>query len=261
MMSFCVRALLFVSLLSGSGRLAAAADNKPTLDTIQTEKLLSGLRPIVSSLVGREKQFRLTGTVELPIDGKNQTIEINMARYNDESFDLALTHADYAVEIRRRADLTSLAVPRHGRVFVGRGNVAQEDRLSPKDLLQRLSSPGSKVAAQTTILNVLALGDLDATLKSLLPALKLTFNVEEKAWQVDNLLVKVPAANQLVVHVDQITVSLKAEPDPASNTNVAVSQMVVSAPKSTTGFGNTTTVPESLEEHPFNVVVTQKEPA
>ena len=214
MMSFCVRALLFVSLLSGSGRLAAAADNKPTLDTIQTEKLLSGLRPIVSSLVGREKQFRLTGTVELPIDGKNQTIEINMARYDDESFDLALTHADYAVEIRRRADLTSLAVPRHGRVFVGRGNVAKEDRLSPKDILQRLSSPGSRVSAQTTILNVLALGDLDATLKSLLPALKLTFNVEEKAWQVDNLFLKVPSANQLVVQVDQITVSLNAESDP-----------------------------------------------
>lgn len=46
--------------------------------------------------------------------------EIRMLRYDDESFDFALTHAEYAIEIRRRADVTAMALPIHKTVFIGR---------------------------------------------------------------------------------------------------------------------------------------------
>lgn len=102
--------------------------------------LASALTPLVSALSGKTPQFEITGQVVVPIDGKPQPIEIRMLRYDDESFDFALTHAEYAIEIRRRADVTAMALPIHKTVIIGRGEVDATNSLKPLAIADRLVS-------------------------------------------------------------------------------------------------------------------------
>ena len=90
-------------------------------------------------------QFEITGQVVVPIDGKPQPIEIRMLRYYDESFDFALTHAEYAIEIRRRADVTAMALPIHKTVIIGRGEVDATNSLKPLAIADRLVSKSSSL--------------------------------------------------------------------------------------------------------------------
>ena len=71
--------LLLVSPLFGAGVEA-------------NEPLAEGLRPFLKALGGKESQFLLTGNVALPIDGKEQTVAIQLVRFSDEDFDLSLSH-------------------------------------------------------------------------------------------------------------------------------------------------------------------------
>ncbi len=111
----------------------------------QPADLASGLKPLASILAGKQATFDLSGRVELPIDGRSQTIEVSVIRYDDESFDLTLAHSEYAITIRRRADMTALALPKHGTVFIGKGEVASEDSLKPQSIAERLISDDSKL--------------------------------------------------------------------------------------------------------------------
>ena len=66
---------------------------------------------------------------------------LELIRYSDDSFDLAVTHPDYAVSLRRRGDATALALPKHGVVFLGTGDVDAADHLAPAGMVARLCSP------------------------------------------------------------------------------------------------------------------------
>ena len=109
----------------------------------QPKDLASALTQLVSALSGKMPQFEISGQVVVPIDGKSQPIEVRMLRYDDESLDFALTHADYAIEIRRRADVTAMAMPIHKTVFIGRGPVAAAESLKPLAIADRLISKQS----------------------------------------------------------------------------------------------------------------------
>ncbi|HRA88293.1 MAG TPA: hypothetical protein PK992_09490, partial [Planctomycetaceae bacterium] len=128
----------------------------------QSKDLASALTPLASALTGKTPQFEISGKVAIAIDGSTQPIDVRMVRYDDESFDLALTHAEYAVEIRRRADVTALAMPKHRTVFIGRGEVAAADSLQPKAITERLISKSSSLGTVAFGLNVLAAGDIEA---------------------------------------------------------------------------------------------------
>ncbi len=164
---FCiVLALLPVSPLLGAGVPA----NDP---------LAEGLRPFLQVLGGKESQFSLTGNVALPIDGKEQTVTIQLVRFSDEDFDLSLTHRDYAVSIRRRAETTAFALPLHKVVFIGHGQIDPADSLKPLEITTRLLSPGSQVGAYAPLV---LQADASAVSVALTTLAGVTFNPESERW-------------------------------------------------------------------------------
>ena len=70
--------------------------------------LIAGLKPVASILSGREASFSLQGDLQIPIDGSRQPVDMQLSRYDATSFDLQLSHPEYAVTLRRRADVTVL---------------------------------------------------------------------------------------------------------------------------------------------------------
>ncbi len=202
-------ALLWISLFAGTGLSTRASE---TPDPLNIAGLLQGVKPLISSLAGREQQFQLSGHVRFPIDGKTHEVEVRVTRFDNECFDLILTHQDYAVELRRRADVTALGLPKHATVFVGSGAVNAADQLSPLKLLDRLNSRASRLSEATTIVNLLAIGDLEAIVRGYLPTAGVQYVAESKIWQIDgNTTLKVPAAGRVEVKSADIEVSLTTE--------------------------------------------------
>jgi hypothetical protein len=114
------------------------------------EPLAEGLRPFWQA-VSRGEPFKLQGVIETPLNGRQQSVDLELVRYSDESFDLTVTQSDYAVSLRRRGDATALALPKHGVVYLGRGDVDTVDHLAPSGIFARLVSPGTTVAAYTPL--------------------------------------------------------------------------------------------------------------
>ena len=201
------RCVLVVALavLAGAGPRLALAD--------QPTDLASALTPLASALSGRMPQFEVTGHVAVPIDGRTQPIDVRMVRYDEESFDLALTHADYAIEIRRRADVTAMALPKHGTVFIGRGSVAAADSLKPMAIADRLISKSSSLGTVSFGLNLLAAGDIEATLRSLLANANFIHDPSKGCWKSGDATVTCPKEQSISVSAHDVNVSLdtKAE--------------------------------------------------
>ncbi|MDA1230881.1 MAG: peptidase C45 acyl-coenzyme A:6-aminopenicillanic acid acyl-transferase, partial [Planctomycetota bacterium] len=195
-----VLALVLTVMTCSTHRFAAAAD--------QPKDLASALTPLVSALSGRMPQFEITGHVSVPIDGSTQPVDIRMVRYDDESFDLALTHADYAVEIRRRADVTAMALPKHGTVFIGHGAVDTADSLKPAAIAERLISKNSSLGTVSFGLNLLAVGDIEATLRGLVASANFVHDPSRGCWKSGDATVTCPKEHSISVSANDVTVSL-----------------------------------------------------
>ncbi|WP_417746378.1 C45 family autoproteolytic acyltransferase/hydolase [Rosistilla oblonga] len=148
--------LAFLGLLCSLAVPVAAA--KPSADP---NSLTQRLDPLFEILSGRDAQFSVTVEGQLPIDGKNQSIQLQLTRYDDQAFDLIANHPEYAVSIRRRQEATALALPKHGVVYIGSGAVDSEDHLVPKAIVPRLVGSGCEIAPY---LGLLASGDAKSTL-------------------------------------------------------------------------------------------------
>ena len=79
--------------------------------------LVEGLRPLLACLSGQHETFTVTGEIDIKIDGRRQPVALRLVRFSDDAFDLDLTHADYAIQLRRRRDATAMALPKHKVVF------------------------------------------------------------------------------------------------------------------------------------------------
>jgi hypothetical protein len=75
-----------------------------------TANLAQDLKPICAALA--KPQLAWTATIDIDVGGKPQRVDASFARFSAQSFDLRLTHADYALELRRRQDSTALALPK-----------------------------------------------------------------------------------------------------------------------------------------------------
>ncbi len=98
---------------------------------------------------GRSPKLKKKRERKLARDQENrpvQVFDLRFQRHSPDSFTLAVAHPDYEFEIRRRAETTSLALPRHGLVYVGVGDEPNEDSLDPTGLVRRLVSADSRVA-------------------------------------------------------------------------------------------------------------------
>ena len=122
-------------------------------ETSPEDALIKSVIPLLRALTGQVDRFELTVKVDVPIDGRLQTISGRLLRFGDESFRLELKHSDYEVLLQRDAQETAFALPLHQVVFLGRGQVDSTDRLAPSGVLSRLLSPRSTAAVISPILS------------------------------------------------------------------------------------------------------------
>lgn len=150
----------------------------------KADPLAEGLRPFLEAFGGRKAQFELSGTVAVPIDGKEQSVSIQLVRFDDEAFDLSLTHDEYAVSIRRREDITAFALPVHNVAFIGSGQVSSADSLKPDGIASRLLSPDSQAAVFASLVLHADAGAVSAALTAFAGAV---FDPESNRWSAGNV--------------------------------------------------------------------------
>lgn len=162
--------LLILSTGSAFAQAADESDLQSQMDSM--------LHSWCSILSGKSAQFESSGVFEFEIDQSPQSVEFRLVRYSDDSFDLQLKHRDYALDLRRRADTTALALPNHEVVYLGKGSVHDKDHLAPENLLRRLISPDSGIEASVQFVQLMA---------SIGPAAFaewLTYDAEARVWRV-----------------------------------------------------------------------------
>jgi hypothetical protein len=196
---FCLRIWLVLVVCAGPG--LGIAGERPA-------DLVEAVKPFAAVISGRESAFTLTGTASIPIDGRPQPVELKLVRYDAESFDLQLTHPEYAVSISRRAESTLLLLPKHRTAFVGRGEVGPSDSLSPTGVLPRLISSASELTAGTFVINLLGGGNLEDVLKFFAAQAKLDTQLNDGVWTSGDLKLTFPESGRVEVAVNEITANL-----------------------------------------------------
>ncbi|MEO1999386.1 MAG: C45 family peptidase [Planctomycetaceae bacterium] len=149
--------------------------------TPETDRLAERLQPFLRVLSESSKPFQVSGEVQLPIDGRVQKVALRLARFDSESFELDLKHADYSLSIRRQTGATAFALPHHRVVFVGTGTVGDSDHLAPRDILNRLVSPASLVSRYVPLVTQTNARAVAILLTSLL---SLEYNETAEVWQI-----------------------------------------------------------------------------
>jgi Acyl-coenzyme A:6-aminopenicillanic acid acyl-transferase/Prolyl oligopeptidase family len=143
------------------------------------DRLAQDLAPWLSVASGNANAFSISGTVSIKIDGKQQQVDLRLERFDDEAFDLVLTHSEYAVEVRRRADSIALGLPKHNIVYLGQGEVSTPDTLRPSGILSRILGPGTAISVYAPILKTTDSVDFAEALVSLVG---LKFSEEQQSW-------------------------------------------------------------------------------
>ncbi|MFY8057351.1 MAG: peptidase C45 acyl-coenzyme A:6-aminopenicillanic acid acyl-transferase, partial [Planctomycetaceae bacterium] len=202
--TLCVCTLTCGLALSGFDVNSSVVATEPQRD------LIAGLRPLATIASGREDSFSLRGDLQISIDGSKQPIELQLNRYDSASFDLQLSHPEYALTLRRRSDVTVLLLPRHGTAFVARGEVSAADSLAPANVVSRMISSASQLAPVTLGLTMLSSGSIDDTLKSLASLAKLELTSESGEWRNGNTVLSFPERGQVQITADGTSVLLTA---------------------------------------------------
>jgi len=149
-------------------------------DTAQLSKQLD---PWLHLLSGQVDQFTLKGTANVTIEGSAQPVQFQLVRFDNESFDLKLEHAEYAVELRRRPGGMAFCVPKHKIVYIGTGELDSSDHLKPTGIVNRLVSNGTALRFGTQLIASATAEELAETLMSLA---KLKYSSDQQAWLLDN---------------------------------------------------------------------------
>ena len=157
--------------------------------------LTKQLAPWLQLLSGQVEQFTLTGHANPMIDGTAQPIELKLVRFDDESFDLDLEHAEYAVRVRRRSDGIAFCVPKHKTVYIGIGELDPKDHLKPAGVMNRLVSTGTAIRFGTQLIASATAEELAEALMSLA---KLRYSSEMQAWSVDGTSIQFEPNGQVV---------------------------------------------------------------
>ena len=148
-------------------------------------RLAADLKPFCSVISGDHDRLSLTATIELPVNGQVQHVDAKLIRADGASFDLELTHHDYAIQLRRRADITAFALPKHKVVFIGRGDVPADDHLAPAGVVGRLVGPGTMVASYLPLVQQSDTSTLATLLTGLL---KVQYDAAADRWTAGNTL-------------------------------------------------------------------------
>ncbi len=144
-----------------------------------SDNFVQAFAPLLNIISGGEATFELTGEVSGPLDGKQHSLALRLARWNDEAFDLVLEHSEYAVAVYRRKDFSALALPKHRVVFIAEGAVVGPEHLELSGMPQRLLSRGSMAAVYAPMILEADATELGAIVKTLL---NLTADDEATSW-------------------------------------------------------------------------------
>jgi hypothetical protein len=169
---FSLRPLTLLLIFLGCGSLSAA---EPLASNLAQQ-----LEPFVSVLNGDQNSFAINAAIKIPIDGQQQAVQMHLERFDDQAFDLDLTHPDYAVSIKRRADVTAFALPKHQVVFFGQGAVDAIDHLAPQGITKRLISDATAVANFAPLATQ---GNAESIALVLNQFLGLRFNADQQHWE------------------------------------------------------------------------------
>ena len=162
--------------------------------------LADSLKPFVSVLCGEQSQFTLTGDLAIQVDGKSQPIQLRLSRFDDNTFDLALSHTEYAVEVQRREDSTMIVLPLHKVAYRGSGTVDKDVCLSPKGILEKLISPASDAKPVATVLSALHPDFIDPLIALGADLLKAKRDAASNQWVLtDESPVQFPKPGELLV--------------------------------------------------------------
>ncbi len=171
--------------------------------------LADGLRPFCQALAGQQA-FSLQGDVEASIDGNRQKVSLQLVRYSDVAFDLSVTHSDYAFALRRRGDTTALALPRHGVVYLGAGEVDADDHLAPAGVLARLITARTSVS---TYMPVLKQADPSALSLILAGLFQVQWDADSGAWRIgDKATLKFPQPGSASLESSELTLQFQVKP-------------------------------------------------
>lgn len=118
-----------------------------------TEVFAQQIKPWQQFLLGQRASFLLEVEAFVEIDHKLQKIQARLERFDNNSFDLELTHEKYAVRIIRRANTTAFVLPKHKIVYAGKGTTDAHDHLTPQGIMSRLISADSEVSQHYALLN------------------------------------------------------------------------------------------------------------
>ena len=160
-------------LTGGTGR-ATAAEN-PWLSLGQE------LEPVLACLRGDRDSYTLRAELQATIQKQRHPITIEVVRWGNEEFDFRCLHADYAVEIRRRADQTILVLPVHQVEFVGTGPAAEQDHLDPRDLTRQLIHADSLASLWLPMLK----GSPKLWPYVLAPLVNLEYQADKRVWRLE----------------------------------------------------------------------------
>lgn len=177
-------------------------------DAVQLSKQLE---PWLAIVTGKQQSFKIAGHAAPVIDGNTENIKLSLIRFDDESFDLELEHADYAVHIRRRANGVAFALPKHQVVYLGEGDIDVKDHLKPAGILERLIGSGTALQIPAQIVSNAQANDVVSAL-TLLAEMK--FSPEHQAWQVDRTQIHFsPDGSEISCKLDGSLVNLKLSPN------------------------------------------------
>ncbi len=179
------------------------------IDSAPAADLVSELQPVLEIVSGRSEHWQLQAQIEVPIDGRQQTISAAVSRSGGHEFDLSLAHADYAIRISRRAEKTLIQMPLHSTAYVGSGEIALSSSLAPEGLLQRLVSADSQAFPFVSLFAASGTAGSETLLQSMLQSSGLATQTTDNSWKIGNLQLTVDAPGHYVVVADQTTVRLQ----------------------------------------------------
>lgn len=193
-LSLCAALLLYVTLVAS-----------PTFAS-SPDALQMALTPILNTLRSSSVPFAIEGKVTVPIDNKQQVVELRLVRYSGESFDLELTHQDYAMKLLRRPESTTFMLPKHKVAFSGNGNIQGEDHLRPDGIIERLISNQTEVAPAKPLLKTL---DPEAIVFTLTSLLKVAPGPTPNSWKTGDVEIQIEAdKGEINVHSTDVVVTL-----------------------------------------------------
>ena len=200
-----------------------------TADGKSKQRLAVLLEPFYRVWAGKEERFALHVDASIQIKDRPESISIDIAKFDDQSFDFVATHSDYAVGVYRRESLTAMALPKHGRAFVGNGAAGGPDTLTPLGISTRLASNASQI---NVLVQMLGQGDATSLISLASNLIKIEQMDGDETWRLGGSvkiwfdMADADGRMHLAADGNQLTVTLRSDVTPAASTRWSTLEQV-----------------------------------